>query len=199
MGNKRTIDSSPPRKQELIDIIKENEDVYKMLKLVVKLNLPNWYVGAGCITQSVWNTLHDFPISQNILDIDLIFFDAEKMDDVYEENLRREISEETDISLKIDVVNEARVHLWYEHHFGIKIPPYTSSEEAISTWPSTATSVGVKLEGEEFKVYAPFGLEDLFNLIVRPNKKMIPREVFEKKASRWKSHWPKLKIVDWDA
>ncbi len=184
---------------QLLDIIKTNTEVFEVLKLSETLNLPNWYVGAGCITQSVWNTLHDFPIAQSILDIDLVFYDSERLNRAYEEEIRKEIKAKSKgLSLEIDVVNEAGVHLWYEGKFGIKIDPYTSTEDAISSWPSTATSIGVNLKDGKFIVYAPFGLDDLFNLIVRPNKKLIPREVFEKKAARWKAHWPKLKVMGWD-
>ncbi len=189
-----------PGEQQLIGIIKQNEEVLKVLELAARLDLPNWYVGAGCITQSVWNKLHNYPIAQNILDIDLVFYDPKRMSSEHEEEIRKEInSSAEDLSLEIDVVNEASVHLWYEDHTGIKIDPYTSCEDAISTWPSTATSIGINFVDHSFNVYAPFGLDDLFNLIVRPNKKIIPREVFEKKATRWKSNWPKLKVIDWDS
>ncbi|MGC1188005.1 MAG: nucleotidyltransferase family protein, partial [Candidatus Acidiferrales bacterium] len=48
-----------------------------------------------------------------------------------------------DPDIAIDVKNEARLHLWYEQHFGYKIAPYESVEHAISTWPTTATSVAI--------------------------------------------------------
>ena len=96
------------------------------------------------------------------------------------------------------MVNQARVHLWYEEHFGIQIKPYRSCEDAIATWPTTATSLGITLDSGEFRVYAPFGLDDLFNLVVRPNKKLIPRKVYEDKVARWNLHWPKLRIIGWD-
>jgi hypothetical protein len=46
------------------------------------------------------------------------------------------------IAFGIDVKNEARVHLWYKSHFGYDIPPYHSVEEAMDSWPTTATAVG---------------------------------------------------------
>ena len=44
-------------------------------------------------------------------------------------------------------MNETRVHLWYEAHFGYRIDPYASVEDAINTWPTTATSIGVRRGG----------------------------------------------------
>jgi uncharacterized protein len=48
------------------------------------------------------------------------------------------------LPIKLDVKNEARVHLWYEDRFGYAIKPYSSSADAIATLPTTATAVGVR-------------------------------------------------------
>src|SRR5437899_6635367 len=45
------------------------------------------------------------------------------------------------LPIKLDVKNEARVHLWYEDRFGYAIKPYLSSADAIATFPTTATAV----------------------------------------------------------
>jgi uncharacterized protein len=47
-------------------------------------------------------------------------------------------------------------------------------------------------------VYAPFGLTDLLNMIVRPNKMQITRELYEAKTERWTRLWPKLQRLPWD-
>ncbi len=70
---------------------------------------------------------------------------------------------------------------------------------AINTWPTTATSIGVRYRDGNFQVYAPYGLHDLLGMVVRPNKTLLSREVYEKKADRWRKMWPKLEIVAWDA
>ena len=94
--------------------------------------------------------------------------------------------------------NQARVHLWYENKFGFPIKPYNSLESAIDSWPTTANALGIRLEqNESYKIYAPYDLDDLFTMVVRPNKLMITREIFENKAKKWKSKWPNLKIVPW--
>ncbi|WJV29726.1 nucleotidyltransferase family protein [Rossellomorea sp. AcN35-11] len=101
-------------------------------------------------------------------------------------------------SFKLDVKNQARVHLWYEKKFGFSIKPYESLEEAIDSWPTTATALGVRLErGGSHKIYAPYDLEDLYSMIVRPNKRMITREIYEAKANKWKNKWPMLKVIPW--
>ena len=85
---------------------------------------------------------------------------------------------------KLDVRNQARVHLWYERRFGRPLAPYRSVEHAIATWPTTATSIGVRAEGDNFAVSAPFGLADLFALTIRPNTTLVDRAGYEGKAAR---------------
>ena len=50
----------------------------------------------------------------------------------------------------------------------------------------------------EFIVYAPYGLNDLFGMIVRPNKVQITKEIYLNKVERWAKIWHKLKIIPWD-
>ncbi|MFJ3951773.1 nucleotidyltransferase family protein [Streptomyces sp. Je 1-4] len=47
--------------------------------------------------------------------------------------------------------------------------------------------------------YAPHGLADVFNLVVRPNPVLAPQEVYETKAARWRQQWPELTVLDWPA
>lgn len=49
----------------------------------------------------------------------------------------------------------------------------------------------------ECRVYAPHGLSDVFNLVVRPNPVLDPQEVYEAKAVRWREEWPELTVLPW--
>lgn len=100
--------------------------------------------------------------------------------------------------VRLDVKNEARVHVWYEQAFGYGISPYTSVEQAKTTFPTTATAVAIRKRGDDYEVFAPFGPDDLLNLVVRANKRQITREIYENKIRRWRKTWPRLKILDWD-
>ena len=44
----------------LPDFIKANESVWHVLTKSHQLKLPNWYVGAGCLVQTVWNIQSGF-------------------------------------------------------------------------------------------------------------------------------------------
>lgn len=76
--------------------------------------------------------------------------------------------------------------------------PYTSAMQAIATFPTTATSIGVRPGAEGLALHAPFGTADLFGAIVRPNKAQITRAIYEAKVLRWLAMWPRLKIIEWE-
>jgi uncharacterized protein len=48
-----------------------------------------------------------------------------------------------------------------------------------------------------WRVYAPHGLADVFNLVVRPNPVLAPRDVYEAKTRRWRRQWPTLTVLPW--
>lgn len=41
--------------------------------------LPDWYLGAGGITHTVWNHLHDFALTRGIKDYDLVYYDSDDL------------------------------------------------------------------------------------------------------------------------
>lgn len=179
-------------------ILVQNKVIENILRLAPELQMPNWYLGAGCIAQTIWNKLHGFDLNCGIKDYDLVYYDPSNLSGEKEE-LYIQKGRELFKDIPVEIKNEARVHLWYEKHFGYPIVPYQSVEDAINTWPTTATCVAVKYyDKNQFTVYAPYGLNDLLGMIVRPNKTQITKEIYLKKAERWKKIWHKLKIIPWD-
>jgi hypothetical protein len=175
-----------------------NEVARAILTETPTLKLPGWYLGAGAITGCVWNLLHGFDPRHGIKDYDLVYFDPDDLSGESETAVEHDVNEFFgDLGVRLDVTNEARVHLWYGDRFGRQIGPYRSTEHAISTWPTTASSIGVRRESGMFTVCAPFGLRDLFALVVRPNKTLISVDVYETKARRWQAEWPDLEVLDW--
>jgi hypothetical protein len=183
----------------LPELLRHNEIVSQILKRAPALQMPNWYLGAGCIAQTVWNTFHGFDPTFGIQDYDLVYYDSSNLSEEAEAGyIEKANTLFADLSVTVEVKNEARVHLWYERHFGNAIKPYESVEAAINTWPVTATSVGIREESDgTMKVYAPFGLNDLLGMIVRPNKVQITKAIYEAKIERWKRIWPKLRYLPW--
>lgn len=180
-------------------VVKQNEAIGYILKLAPRLQMPNWYLGAGCIAQTVWNVQHGFDLTHGIEDYDLVYYDSSdtsyRAEEIYIKK-GKELFE--DIPGQVEIRNQARVHLWYEKHFGYAIEPYDSVEDAINTWPTTATSVAIKYDEAGFIVYAPYGLNDLFGMIVRPNKVQITEDIYLRKVERWTKIWYRLKVIPWD-
>lgn len=179
-------------------MVSGNRDVMRVLETLDEFNLPNAYVGAGCLVQTVWNRLSGFPLDRGIKDIDIVYFNPADLSKEREVEIEQAVTRRfSGIPLEFDVKNQARVHLWYEQRFGVPLKPYKSTEDSIDTWPATASAVGVRLEGEQPVIYASFGLGDLLGMIARPNKRLVTQEVYEKKVERWKAIWPRLDVVVW--
>jgi len=201
MRNKNIALSSLPKQTSLLKKILSKNNVFtKTLKLLNKINLPNWYIGGGAIPQIVWNHYHGLDLNHGILDFDIVYFDKTNFSKRAEQKREKEIRNKfPNCPVKLDVVNEARTHLWYEQDFGKKIKPYTCTEEAIYSFRTTASAVGITLnQNNKLEIFAPHGLTDLFGLVVRANKIQITKAVYEKKCRRWKKAWPKLTIIPWE-
>jgi len=154
---------------------------------------------AGAIAQTIWNLRCEQPAEFGLKDVDLIYFDEQDLSfeaEASHEGRLRDLFQH--LPIKLDVKNEARVHLWYEDRFGDAIKPYSSSADAIATFPTTATAVGVRQIHSKLECFAPFGLDDLFSLVVRPNKRQITRAIYEAKVDRWRSIWPRLTFLPWE-
>jgi hypothetical protein len=185
--------------EQLLQILEKNKSVQSILERASELKMPNWYLGAGGIVQTVWNVGHGFNSENGIKDYDLVYYDANDISYEAEDAfIQRGKEIFKDIPILVEIRNQARVHLWYEKHFGKPIDQYESLELAISTWPTTATSIGVKKENGQFQMYAPFGLDDLLGMVVRANKAQITEKIYQDKVDRWIKIWPNLKVIPWD-
>ncbi len=164
------------------------------------IHLPDCWLVAGCLAQTVWNDAFGLPATYGISDIDLVYFDGDDLSQEAEaEHAARIRALFADLGLWVDVKNEARVHLWYAGKFGMAQAPYVSTEDAITTFPTTATAIGVQPRSGSLHVFSPYGLSDLLGLTVRPNTKQITRPIYDAKVKKWLALWPGLRVVPWDA
>ena len=189
----------PESANELQVALRQNQCLADILEKFDEIALPDAWLVVGCIAQTIWNLTCGQPAELGIKDVDLIYFDDQDLsrgaEAGHERRLRVLFGH---LAIKLDVKNEARVHLWYQQRFGYAIECYRSSADAIATFPTTATAVGVHRIHGEFECCAPFGLADLFGLVVRPNKRQITRSIYEAKVERWRSIWPGLSILPWE-
>ena len=170
-----------------------------LLERLPELALPDNYLVAGCLFQSVWNGLSGFPPEYGIADYDVFYNDPTDLSwDAEDAVIRRCADAFADIEVEIQVRNQARVHLWYEQRFGVPCPPIQSSREAIDTFPNQSSCFGVCQRPDgTFDVYAPFGFADLFDMVLRPNPARDLRARYYEKADRWRAVWPDLRVLPW--
>jgi len=184
---------------ELLEqVVVLNQPLFDIISKSASIGLQDYYIGAGCVAQSVWNYQMGLELTSGISDIDFVYFDSSDLSVEAENSTIVKVESVLNpCSIKLDIKNQARVHLWYKNHFGYDIKPYESLENAINTWPTTATSIGIRLEYNKLKVYAPFGLNDLFGMILRPNKAQITDEIYVRKVQKWSAKWPALTVIPW--
>ncbi|WP_439664281.1 nucleotidyltransferase family protein [Lentzea sp. HUAS TT2] len=184
--------------EALREILGRNEVLNDVLAGAAGLRLPGWYLTAGCVVQTVWNVVTGRPATEGILDYDLFYFDASDLSwEAEDAVIRAGRARFADVPAAVEIRNEARVHLWYEQKFGVPCPPHDSTESAIDSFAATTCCVGVRVDGGRWRVYAPHGLADVFDLVVRPNPVLAPRHVYETKTARWRQQWPTLTILPW--
>lgn len=195
LGHNKSLDEQAAALESLL---MRNRVFAEIFEKLPDFSLPTAYLGAGFVAQSVWNDLSGFPSLRAVKDVDIVYYDASDLSQEAEAEIERMVRGGlARIPLEIEVKNQARVHLWYEEYFGYPIEPYTSVEAGINSWPTTATAIGIQNRSGKLKVYAPYGLNDLFGFVVRPNKSQITEKIYRNKAARWKAAWPELKIIPW--
>ncbi|MGW6376359.1 nucleotidyltransferase family protein [Rhodococcus sp. NPDC055112] len=194
-----TMTSRATDEQRLLEIVLGNPVCRRIVDRAEHLGVEDWYLTAGGVFQTVWNHLDGRDLRAGIKDYDLFYFDGSDLSYDAEDSVIKgaEILFH-DINEVVEVRNEARVHLWYEEHFGVPATAFTSSADAIDHFASTTCCFGItRKAGADPEVYAPHGFDDLFDMVLRPNPVMAPREVYEAKADRWKAEWPRLTVLPW--
>ena len=187
--------------EKMISILKKNTDLMDVLDYIETLQLPNYYIAAGSIFQTVWNYYDQKDLNYNIKDIDVIYYDNTDLSvekDIKYYNLINDFCKNKGYKYEIDVSNEARMHLWKKEKFNIDVEPYKCSEDAIDKWIATVHAIGITKENSEIKIYAPYGLSDIYSKTIRPIKhKYNAKEIYDKKASSWNERFDNLNIVEW--
>jgi hypothetical protein len=160
------------------------------------IKLQNWYVAGGCVTQTIWNFKCGFNPLHGLKDVDLVYYDASHSEIEEEQHQKRISNIFSNLQIPVEIVNEALVHKWYPQKFGYKIAPYYSSEDGIRTW-LPAFALGVRIDRSGFKSFSPFGLEDTFEMIVRPNRSQVNEEIYYNMVNRLKKDWPSIQVIEW--
>ena len=180
----------------MVAILRATPTLMRVLATARDLDLPDWLVFSGAIYQPVLNHLTGRGLEHGLKDYDLAYFDASDISYEAEDGVIRKVAAAFDAPLQalIEVRNQARVHLWFEDHFGEPYGPLSCSAEALSRFTAPAFAVGARLATDgQIEIVAPFGLEDLFALRLRPNPHR-PSPAFDRTAQSAQRRWPEIAI-----
>ena len=139
----------------------------RVLGLVRSLELTDCWVGAGFIRNAVWDHLHGRPATRCSGDVDVLWFDPCRVAPCEDLRIEAELRA-LEPSIEWSVKNQARMH---ERNGDAR---YASVTHAMLGWPETATAVAAQwTELGDCEIAAPFGIEDLFSLILRPTPRFM--------------------------
>ena len=140
------------------------------------------------------------PRGHGIKDWDIAYFDGHDLSwEAEDAVIRRVAAAFGDWPGMVEVRNQARVHLWFEGRFGTPYAPLTCTDESLARYASIAHAVGVRLEhNDRLDIVAPFGLDDLFAMRLRPNRALGNGPSHDAKARRFKALWPEVTAELWD-
>jgi hypothetical protein len=169
---------------------------HALLIYVESLGLPDSWIGAGFIRSSVWDVLHGRAIDvARLADVDVLFFDP------YDTSREREAGIEHRLRILApgipwSVKNQARMHLRNGD------APYRNTLHAVAHWAETATAIAARAIKGRVEVMAPYGVDDLVNLIVRPTPVFAHKmDIYRERvmAKDWPARWPKLTmLMSWE-
>jgi uncharacterized protein len=70
--------------EDIIKVISEDEWMMNLLKAAKTLNLPDWWICAGFVRSKIWDVQHHYRLRTPLPDIDVIYFDSKKVDELEE-------------------------------------------------------------------------------------------------------------------
>lgn len=181
----------------LAAIVRADPGLMHVLTTVRALGLDDWRVFSGAVYQSVWNAVTGRPAGYGIRDYDLGYFDPDTSWDAEDAVIRRVAAAfQPPFRDMVEVRNQARVHLWFEGKFGEPYEALAGTDEALARFVAPAFAVGVRLEDDDaISVAAPFGLEDVFSLTLRPNPNRPLARGWDRAVTNARSRWPELSII----
>ncbi len=98
-----------------------------------------------------------------------------------------------DLGVNVEVKNQARVHLWYPHRFGAAYPRLSCARDGVDRYLVACTCIALDVACGE--LYAPFGLQELSDGILRINPKNPQPRLFKHKAQSYQARWPWLTMA----
>lgn len=190
------IPTRQPRGDAFLRLIQQNPINRVLLDRLPRLDWKDAWLVAGSLFQTVWNLQSGRPPIEGIKDYDVFYFDNEDLsweaEDVEIGRMKRLLG---DLGANIELRNQARVHLWYGERFGPGYPPLQSSRDGVDRFLVDCTRVAIRVDTRAAgELYAPSGLEELYDGVLRPNPLNFRPQLFIEKAESYRARWPWLRV-----
>jgi hypothetical protein len=177
--------------------LRASSKVMLVLEAARETRLPNWRLFSGAVYQTVWNALTGRPAGYGVRDYDVAYFDAdlsEKAEAILQAKVLAHVPDT--MRMRVEVVNQARVHIWFQNEFGYPYAALTGTDDALRRSLFTAHAVGVRLEPDDsLTIAAPYGLGDIFDMVLRPNSELEMIGAHAEKAREALERWPELVVA----
>lgn len=183
--------------ERLVEIVRKDADLMTVLKTVRGLGLNDWLVFSGSVYQAVWNDVTGREPGYGVKDFDVGYFDEDVSWDAEDAVIKRVATAfDEPLRSRVEVRNQRRVSEWFEEKFGEPYEPVKNTAEALKRFVAPAFAVGVRLEDDDsVTVEAHFGLDDVFDLRIRPNPLRPVAKDWGGVTARALERWPELTIV----
>ncbi len=181
---------------DFIAVVTRNPFNRAILERLGKLGLPDVWLTSGALFQTAWNIQTGRAPCHGIKDYDIFYFDPDTSWETEDRAIRAVLTAFADLGIAIEVRNQARVHLWYEEKFGRPYPPLQRATDGIDRFLMHNAQVGIRANIKSYEVYAPRGLDDISQMVIRPNRTgNFDPDRYGEKALRWKELWPELTVL----
>jgi hypothetical protein len=187
------------RDDVLRGLVRGSQWLMRALAVVRDSGLPDAWIGAGVVRDLVWGEqCGDGFDPLSVRDVDVVFLDLFDLSRKHDERATRRLVMAWPEPLW-EAKNQAAVHVWYPAKFGGgPVRPFRSIAEAVATWPEYATSVAVRLDGnDQIDVCAPHGLDDLLDGVWRCNPTRVSPEISRQRLARHRpaERWPGVRVM----
>lgn len=180
--------------ENFLNLTLENVINIELVSRLPQLGLDQCMLTAGCLFQTIWNHQSKLPLTWGIKDYDVFYFDKDLSFEAENKIINSAQELFRDLDINVELKNQARVHLWYSNRFGGQYPKLESTKEGIDRYLISGTCLG--LDVETHQIYAPNGLSDTEQGILRINPKNYKLDLFYQKAKSYQDRWSWLEIIE---
>jgi hypothetical protein len=177
---------------DIADFIAHSPRMMRCLAVLAAHGPAGAWIGAGFVRNAVWDHLSGLDTEATPLaDLDVVFHDPAIATAAHDARIESALCAAAS-DLPWSVRNQARMHERNGHR------PYRDVADALAHWPETATAIAARLGPQGVEILAPFGVDDVLGMILRPTpafrtKPEIPLARLEAKG--WRTRWPRLRLV----